>query len=143
MRISDWSSDVCSSDLAVARVEIGQEASAVVERIGLGIAEALLERLVLVEIEIARERGIAVALDLVGEAVVLVLTIADQAGQFFVETDPKHALAVRIEGHIIAELRRDGDASLAINRCKIGARRSEEHTSELQSLMRISYAVFC
>src|SRR3546814_4799724 len=26
---------------------------------------------------------------------------------------------------------------------KICARRSEEHTSELQSLMRISYAVFC
>src|SRR3546814_3665268 len=28
-------------------------------------------------------------------------------------------------------------------RNKAGARRSEEHTSELQSLMRISYAVFC
>src|SRR3546814_1502565 len=27
--------------------------------------------------------------------------------------------------------------------CKSGIRRSEEHTSELQSLMRISYAVFC
>src|SRR3546814_2006726 len=26
---------------------------------------------------------------------------------------------------------------------KLGADRSEEHTSELQSLMRISYAVFC
>src|SRR3546814_2430864 len=26
---------------------------------------------------------------------------------------------------------------------KLGGRRSEEHTSELQSLMRISYAVFC
>src|SRR3546814_5798017 len=26
---------------------------------------------------------------------------------------------------------------------KIAAQRSEEHTSELQSLMRISYAVFC
>src|SRR3546814_7409455 len=26
---------------------------------------------------------------------------------------------------------------------KVGATRSEEHTSELQSLMRISYAVFC
>src|SRR3546814_10247742 len=26
---------------------------------------------------------------------------------------------------------------------KLAARRSEEHTSELQSLMRISYAVFC
>src|SRR3546814_2929116 len=28
-------------------------------------------------------------------------------------------------------------------RCGAEARRSEEHTSELQSLMRISYAVFC
>src|SRR3546814_9202312 len=27
--------------------------------------------------------------------------------------------------------------------CVRGSRRSEEHTSELQSLMRISYAVFC
>src|SRR3546814_7688171 len=27
--------------------------------------------------------------------------------------------------------------------CRRGCRRSEEHTSELQSLMRISYAVFC
>src|SRR3546814_3336495 len=26
---------------------------------------------------------------------------------------------------------------------ELGAKRSEEHTSELQSLMRISYAVFC
>src|SRR3546814_3904250 len=29
------------------------------------------------------------------------------------------------------------------NDCREGHRRSEEHTSELQSLMRISYAVFC
>src|SRR3546814_8633830 len=28
-------------------------------------------------------------------------------------------------------------------RCAPASRRSEEHTSELQSLMRISYAVFC
>src|SRR3546814_3176368 len=28
-------------------------------------------------------------------------------------------------------------------RCASRSRRSEEHTSELQSLMRISYAVFC
>src|SRR3546814_5643713 len=28
-------------------------------------------------------------------------------------------------------------------RRRVAARRSEEHTSELQSLMRISYAVFC
>src|SRR3546814_8597018 len=34
----------------------------------------------------------------------------------------------------------DGDA---IERHPVGHPRSEEHTSELQSLMRISYAVFC
>src|SRR3546814_8422800 len=31
----------------------------------------------------------------------------------------------------------------AIPNAQIAQRRSEEHTSELQSLMRISYAVFC
>src|SRR3546814_5059059 len=36
---------------------------------------------------------------------------------------------------------RDGMALPAID--DHGIRRSEEHTSELQSLMRISYAVFC
>src|SRR3546814_6782036 len=31
----------------------------------------------------------------------------------------------------------------SIDRLRLSLRRSEEHTSELQSLMRISYAVFC
>src|SRR3546814_10920192 len=31
----------------------------------------------------------------------------------------------------------------SVARCSLHALRSEEHTSELQSLMRISYAVFC
>src|SRR3546814_8980246 len=31
----------------------------------------------------------------------------------------------------------------SFRRCPYAIRRSEEHTSELQSLMRISYAVFC
>src|SRR3546814_3741731 len=38
-----------------------------------------------------------------------------------------------------ARRRSDGDRPADAN----GIRRSEEHTSELQSLMRISYAVFC
>src|SRR3546814_5574737 len=43
-----------------------------------------------------------------------------------------------------ADLCRDGFAiSLARQPGRYGRRRSEEHTSELQSLMRISYAVFC
>src|SRR3546814_14601666 len=38
----------------------------------------------------------------------------------------------------------DGSIDLGTPRTLwIGLRRSEEHTSELQSLMRISYAVFC
>src|SRR3546814_2774405 len=44
--------------------------------------------------------------------------------------DPAHARGIGSE--------RRGNASRQILR-----RRSEEHTSELQSLMRISYAVFC
>src|SRR3546814_8356019 len=34
-------------------------------------------------------------------------------------------------------------AALPQSLCRPGVTRSEEHTSELQSLMRISYAVFC
>src|SRR3546814_3917021 len=34
-------------------------------------------------------------------------------------------------------------ASSSFRRLRSNSRRSEEHTSELQSLMRISYAVFC
>src|SRR3546814_8012700 len=49
-------------------------------------------------------------------------------------------------GHWL-DLHRDRDAgSLAQAACQPAQRRferSEEHTSELQSLMRISYAVFC
>src|SRR3546814_6530684 len=45
------------------------------------------------------------------------------------EHEPQHAMRRRV-------LRAEVDRV-------IGDRRSEEHTSELQSLMRISYAVFC
>src|SRR3546814_7951086 len=43
-----------------------------------------------------------------------------------------------LSGHSISEIA----VQLQLNRHRI-AGRSEEHTSELQSLMRISYAVFC
>src|SRR3546814_5675087 len=43
------------------------------------------------------------------------------------------------------ELRLPGAATIVrvTSRTELRDRRSEEHTSELQSLMRISYAVFC
>src|SRR3546814_9803340 len=40
-------------------------------------------------------------------------------------------------------LRMAGSRRASMSRARSGLSRSEEHTSELQSLMRISYAVFC
>src|SRR3546814_2887179 len=45
------------------------------------------------------------------------------------------------EAGVVAELRVEVGANIAAG--DVVAVRSEEHTSELQSLMRISYAVFC
>src|SRR3546814_1028467 len=73
-----------------------------------------------------------------------------QAGRLDPPVDP--ALARRMQRqrrrHLTAEDKLGHD-DLAIGRGQragrvtVIARRSEEHTSELQSLMRISYAVFC
>src|SRR3546814_4446282 len=43
----------------------------------------------------------------------------------------------------LAERRYDLGGRVNMRRAALFADRSEEHTSELQSLMRISYAVFC
>src|SRR3546814_1312739 len=50
-----------------------------------------------------------------------------------------------VVGEYWLDKRRDGKAGNVwqIARYSAESRRSEEHTSELQSLMRISYAVFC
>src|SRR3546814_1511607 len=45
--------------------------------------------------------------------------------------------------HFVAGLLHDGGARVAVLVDPVTEARSEEHTSELQSLMRISYAVFC
>src|SRR3546814_7451445 len=44
---------------------------------------------------------------------------------------------------LLAEIVAEGIGLRLHHREAVGGRRSEEHTSELQSLMRISYAVFC
>src|SRR3546814_7448586 len=67
----------------------------------------------------------------------------DQAGAEIVaicDTDPAR-LAATGEQFGIAARYTDAAAMLAAERLDFV--RSEEHTSELQSLMRISYAVFC
>src|SRR3546814_2563754 len=46
---------------------------------------------------------------------------------------------IKFDGSLVLQLQGDGPISLIVVECN----RSEEHTSELQSLMRNSYAVFC
>src|SRR3546814_8299367 len=82
--------------------------------------------------EIAREAGHRPrALGIIGDSVVRVLVCADvdadDAGPAMPPREPlrRRCLAAVVEAHSVD----DG--------------RSEEHTSELQSLIRISYAVFC
>src|SRR3546814_10226699 len=57
--------------------------------------------------------------------------------------DEQRLMTLRIVDTRVGQLARG--AGLAGNDITLngGTRRSEEHTSELQSLMRISYAVFC
>src|SRR3546814_5052031 len=103
MRISDWSSDVCSSDL--------------------------LDRRILRNFDFAAQPGAV----------------------FIGQANQQQAVLARIAREDVAETRRDdaADPEVGERPHRMFARRaaaeirSEEHTSELQSLMRISYAVFC
>src|SRR3546814_5783227 len=107
MRISDWSSDVCSSDLAL---RVGQ-------RLRL---RPVADR--------GDDLGVVVAPGVAEVAFVAYVLHAEQAKRRRGGID----LAVGV-GELAVE-------DLAPVRLRA---RSEEHTSELQSLMRISYAVFC
>src|SRR3546814_9168964 len=109
MRISDWSSDVCSSDLRVGAQRIAQQQRA---RDGL-------EQRGLVAIDDPPYRQPLVP---VHQA-----ALARLAGQYaFDIADAEHLPGAEYRGEEFSR-----------------RLRSEEHTSELQSLMRISYAVFC
>src|SRR3546814_5448323 len=110
MRISDWSSDVCSSDLQV--VDLGADGHRVGEQ---GLVRGTMA-------EVGADRGEhRFAAGLEGVA---------QAGEIV------HALAR------VGTIALPGGAQAVEGGAQFGGR-SEEHTSELQSLMRTSYAVFC
>src|SRR3546814_6277967 len=131
MRISDWSSDVCSSDLdrSQPREEPG------VLRVDAGVDQP---------------RG------LFGQADAFVLGrflgAARLQGRGGSRESARQGRRSAAHGRVARPVPR---GSLCVDPCgDTGARhrlhprcrrawRSEEHTSELQSLMRISYAVFC
>src|SRR3546814_7503659 len=109
LRISDWSSDVCSSDLVdpIAGPEIG--------KVGVSLSNLSEMELLFDGIDLG---GISTSFTINGTAAIIYamyVACADKQGV------PRDRLTGTIQNDI----------------------RSEEHTSELQSLMRISYAVFC
>src|SRR3546814_4706395 len=124
MRISDWSSDVCSSDLILGHA-IAEHIEALREEWAAnplgGDIDSILAEYDTVAVEIERNSAynrMLVALffsvNPIGPALESIRNLpADRFG-CWLDATPKRALL-----------------------------RSEEHTSELQSLMRKSYAVFC
>src|SRR3546814_2939051 len=116
MRISDWSSDVCSSDLGVSASDV-EIVDPPVDSIDYHIMPVAM---------------------FVGQA-----AMDQPPDQGFAQVgrhdtfDPR---AVQTARGQLALHEADDVAAFAHPPQRI---RSEEHTSELQSLMRISYAVFC
>src|SRR3546814_1350903 len=118
MRISDWSSDVCSSDLGGLAALAQQRDLVDGERIRLvpgGGIDAHAQRV---------EGHLLGAGQTLGQAVLLVLVHHEADGAAVHAVDRHAAVDEAVQG-----LQHE--------------HRSEEHTSELQSLMRSSYAVFC
>src|SRR3546814_2091235 len=111
MRISDWSSDVCSSDLAGDAGGLLQQVAAVLR---LGIDDGADAALAHQRRRMGAGGGVGEQELHVAGAHVLAVHPVDRAGT---PLDAAHHLDL--------------------------VERSEEHTSELQSLMRTSYAVFC
>src|SRR3546814_1948271 len=71
-------------------------------------------------------------------------TLFRSIGEVAVETHRgKRAAGDRVEPANPRRAPGDGDENLIGIDPRLARKRSEEHTSELQSLMRISYAVFC
>src|SRR3546814_6322383 len=124
MRISDWSSDVCSSDLPYNILITGIGGTGVVT--------------------IGQILGMAAHLEGYGTSVLDFTGLAQKNGAVLshvrIAKTPEDIHAVRVAA---------GGASLLLGCDMVVAsgdaalERSEEHTSELQSLMRRSYAVFC
>src|SRR3546814_5431468 len=123
MRISDWSSDVCSSDLA----------------------QGLAYDVQSMDATFARLYPEQYAATISGDR------MAQDARERWKNTLDGLHTAMRMQAQVSQNLAQDESAladlvsqsQSATGALQAQQARSEEHTSELQSLMRISYAVFC
>src|SRR3546814_5945562 len=151
MRISDWSSDVCSSDLIFHYMNHAKDYGLVAEKISADIAAV-----------VKRSRGVAKQLNQgvthlmkknkiavhMGDGVLTgkgKLSVTDKDGKK-TELSAKHIIvATGARARDLPFAKADGKRvwtyRAAMTPPEMPTRlRSEEHTSELQSLMRISYA---
>src|SRR3546814_10914226 len=115
MRISDWSSDVCSSDLS--RADTGKGGQSLLDDKTRGTAGDFQRSL--------RARRTLDAISAVR------IAPGGLTMQRYYVLDREMAAG------------EDGFEAMVARAYRLKQARSEEHTSELQSLMRISYAVFC
>src|SRR3546814_6415043 len=128
MRISDWSSDVCSSDL----VNIGSDKEADLGPLVSPNAKKRVESLI--------QQGVDEGAELVLDGRNLSVP-GYESGNFVGPTvfnGVKANMAIyheEIFGPVLCVV--------GVDTLEEAVERSEEHTSELQSLMRTSYAVFC
>src|SRR3546814_5635238 len=124
MRISDWSSDVCSSDL------IGGGADVADAQIGIGPRRDRNRRLravVALCVTVGRDLAHRIA-----AAAGILVGIDGDANR----SDRRLSVG-QTEAEAARALRPAGELGIA------GDARSEKHTSELPARMRITYAVFC
>src|SRR3546814_2658691 len=121
MRISDWSSDVCSSDLSVCSAEEAPGGG------GEGRGAKALRCLVSEDrCGCPRRRS---------------LHRRWPASRRCLHAPSSCGTSLASLGHCMSMISSCRKTTIA--KTLITFHRSEEHTSELQSLMRISYAVFC
>src|SRR3546814_2957170 len=133
MRISDWSSDVCSSDLQAS----------------MNAAKVQLRAMT------AQQIQLYTAITSFPQMLTALTRTADKFPAYSATISnvpgPREQMywnGARLDGMCPASIPVDG---MAMNITQVsnfrnidfGITRSEEHTSELQSLMRISYAGFC
>src|SRR3546814_3375462 len=130
MRISDWSSDVCSSDLGHdSSIFVGEKQR---QHAGGDVGICRVRRSVC-------QRAIII-IDLPVQGLARELEAAEITLPMRIDVGTKGVIVAHGAqqfGAALEPAKQDGIAEL------LRTVRSEEHTSELQSLMRISYAVFC
>src|SRR3546814_8212394 len=126
MRISDWSSDVCSSDLLaddpLGALQIG--------RVGTDVAQ----------VNPSAPHGKVAHFGL-GRSIFC--RSGHEHKKYFVLPLSLAYRTARCANRLLVQTVRVSRKRVPRSTVVVYENRSEEHTSELQSLMRISYAVFC